>query len=105
MGGYSASLCADVTGGFEVSIEQLQKWVKAAILLYMGKSPWPVLGLKGGCGSNWAEFCLFHTGDTHGPRAGTDWSSWGEEFSGVIISDDYSVYNSYPYAAEMSGSS
>ncbi len=63
--------------------------------LHIDETPWPVVGVK-----EWLwvlageRFCLFHSGDTRGRKEleGVLGSSYG----GVIISDDFSVYNSYP---------
>ncbi len=84
----------------EESVKQLREWVKQQPQVHVDESPWPVLGLK-----EWLwvttgqEFCLFHAGDT---RSRAELSEQlGEGFSGVIISDDYNVYNGYPVNAQQ----
>jgi len=47
----------------------------------------------------WLEFCLFHAGDTRS-RAELV-KQLGEEFDGVLSSDDFSVYNGYPVTAQQ----
>lgn len=60
----------------------------------------PVLGLK-----EWLwvsagqEFCLFHAADTRS-RAELV-AQLGENFAGVLCSDDFSVYNGYPTSAQQ----
>ena len=82
------------------SVEQLRQWVKQQPHLHVDESPWPVLGLK-----EWLwvsagqEFCLFHPGDTRSRAELVE--QLGEEFEGVISSDDYSVYNGYPVQAQQ----
>ena len=78
------------------SVESLQEWIQQTQPnLHIDETPWPVVGVK-----EWLwvlageRFCLFHSGDTRGRKEleGVLGSSYG----GVIISDDFSVYNSYP---------
>jgi len=84
----------------EGSVEQLREWVKQQPQVHVDESPWPVLGLK-----EWVwvtagqDFCLFHPGDTRSPAELVE--QLGEEFDGVISSDDFSVYNGYPVKAQQ----
>ena len=83
----------------EGSVEQLREWVKQQPQVHVDESPWPVLGLK-----EWLwvtagqDFCLFHPGDTRSRAELVE--QLGEEFDGVISSDDFSVYNGYPVKAQ-----
>lgn len=83
----------------EGSVDQLREWVKHQPQVHVDESPWPVLGLKEwlwvSAGKN---FCLFHAGDTRS-RAGLV-EQLGEEFDGVLNTDDFSVYNGYPVTAQ-----
>ncbi len=45
------------------------------------------------------QFCLFHAADTRS-RAELE-TLLGTEYGGVLSSDDYSVYNGYPVAAQQ----
>jgi len=45
------------------------------------------------------DFCLFHAGDTRS-RAELE-TQLGDEFDGVVSSDDFSVYNGYPVQAQQ----
>jgi len=91
---------ARVAKAVKRSVESLREWVKQQPQVHVDESPWPVLGLK-----EWMwvsagqEFCLFHAGDTRSPAELVE--QLGEEFDGVISSDDYSVYNGYPVTAQQ----
>ena len=69
------------------SVELLREWAQQQPQVHVDESPWPVLGLK-----EWMwvsagqEFCLFHAGDTRS-RAELV-KQLGEEFDGVLSSDD-----------------
>ena len=82
------------------SVNQLREWVKQQPHIHIDESPWPVLGLK-----EWLwvsagqEFCLFHAADTRS-RAELV-AQLGENFAGVLCSDDFSVYNGYPTSAQQ----
>ena len=45
------------------------------------------------------EFCLFHAGDTRSRAELVE--QLGEEFDGVLCTDDFSVYNGYPVTAQQ----
>ena len=91
---------ARVANAVEGSVESLREWAKQQPQVHVDESPWPVLGLK-----EWMwvsagqEFCLFHAGDTRS-RAELV-KQLGEEFDGVVCSDDFSVYNGYPAKAQQ----
>ena len=82
------------------SVSQLREWVQMQPHVHVDETPWPVLGLK-----EWLwvsageEFCLFHAGDTRS-RAELE-QQLGDKFSGVLSTDDYSVYNGYPVKAQQ----
>ena len=86
--------------GVKGAVEELQEWVKKQPQVHVDESPWAVKGLK-----EWLwnisgkGFALFHAGDTRS-RAELE-SLLGQSFSGVLISDDFSVYNGYPAAAQQ----
>ncbi len=69
-------------------------------LVHVDESPWPVLGVK-----EWlwvvagVELRLFHAGDTRS-RAELE-QQLGDEFNGVLSTDDFSVYNGYPVKAQQ----
>ena len=83
------------------SIEELSKWVRTAQPnIHVDETPWPLLGVK-----EWLwvftnpDFCLFRAGDTRS-RAELI-AVLGSEYSGVMSSDEYSVYNGYSVAAQQ----
>lgn len=84
----------------EGSVESLRAWVKQQPQVHVDESPWPVLGLK-----EWMwvsagqKFCLFHAGDTRSRAELIE--QLGEEFDGVLSTDDFSVYNGYPVMAQQ----
>lgn len=83
------------------SVSQLQDWVKLEQPnIHIDETPWAVKGIK-----EWLwvitnpQFCLFHAGDTRS-RAELE-SVLGNQYRGVISSDDFSVYNGYDVAAQQ----
>lgn len=68
--------------------------------LHVDETPWIVKGVK-----EWLwvathpNFCLFHAADTRG-RVELE-TLLGKEFNGVLVSDDFSVYNGYPASAQQ----
>lgn len=84
----------------EPSISQLKDWVKEQPQVNADETPWVVNGIK-----EWLwnisgkEFCLFHAGDTRS-RKELEYLL-GKSFQGVLISDDFSVYNGYPASAQQ----
>lgn len=91
---------ARMAGAVKPSVDRLREWVKQQPLVHVDESPWPVLGLK-----EWLwvttgqKFCLFHPGDTRS-RAELI-QQLGENFEGVLNSDDYSAYNGYAVKAQQ----
>ena len=83
------------------SVEQLKEWiVQAHPPLHTDETPWSVRGVK-----EWlwvlagVDFCLFHAGDT---RARKELETvLGTHYGGVLISDDFSVYNGYPVVGQQ----
>jgi transposase len=84
----------------EPSVSQLKDWVKAQPQVNVDETPWTVRGVK-----EWLwnisgqHFCLFHAGDTRS-RKELEYLL-GKSFPGVLISDDFSVYNGYPASAQQ----
>ncbi|MGD2181563.1 IS66 family transposase [Lusitaniella coriacea] len=83
------------------SLEALRNWVEQEQPpLHVDETPWAVKGVK-----EWLwvmahpQFCLFHGGDTRS-RVELE-SQLGSHYRGVLSSDDYSVYNGYPVAAQQ----
>lgn len=81
-------------------VNELRNWVQKQPHVHVDESPWPVLGVK-----EWlwvaagAEFCLFHAADT---RSRTELvQQLGDNFDGVLSTDDFSVYNGYPVKAQQ----
>lgn len=77
------------------SVEELKEWINSKHPpLHCDETPWSVKGVK-----EWLwvlagkEFCLFHAGDTR-KRQELE-SVLGSSYDGVLISDDFSVYNGY----------
>ncbi len=90
-----------VEGAIKPSIEELSEWVKTTQPnIHVDETPWPVKGVK-----EWLwvftnpDFCLFHAGDTRS-RAELI-AVLGSEYSGVLSSDDFNVYNGYAVTAQQ----
>jgi transposase len=84
----------------KTSVQALGEWVKKQPQVQVDESPWLVKGVKEwmwvACGDG---FCLFHAADT---RARTELEMLvGQHFAGVLVSDDFSVYNGYPANAQQ----
>jgi transposase len=84
----------------EPSINELKEWVKKQPQVHADETPWAVNGVK-----EWLwnisgkNFCLFHGGDTRS-RKELEYLL-GKSFQGVLISDDFSVYNGYRASAQQ----
>lgn len=84
----------------EPCISELRDWVKKQPQVNADETPWAVKGVK-----EWLwnisgkNFCLFHGGDTRS-RKELEYLL-GKSFQGVLISDDFSVYNGYAAAAQQ----
>lgn len=83
------------------AVSELSQWVQQEQPnVHVDETRWPVKGLK-----EWLwviahpKFCLFHAADT---RSRTELETQlGAEYSGVLSSDDFSVYNGYRVAAQQ----
>ena len=83
------------------SVKELSEWLKATQPnLHVDETPWPVKGIK-----EWLwvftnpVFCLFRAADTRSRAEVED--QLGRKYSGVLSSDDLSVYNGYPVIAQQ----
>lgn len=83
------------------SISELSEWINQNHpTLNIDETPWSVKGLK-----EWLwvfanpNFCLFRAGDTRSRKEIED--QLGAQYRGIMISDDFSVYNGYPVAAQQ----
>lgn len=90
-----------VSTAIKPNISELEEWINQNHpTLNIDETPWSVKGLK-----EWLwvfanpNFCLFRAGDTRS-RLEVE-SQLGSEYRGIIISDDFSVYNGYPVAAQQ----
>ncbi|MHC5772121.1 MAG: IS66 family transposase [Nostoc sp.] len=85
----------------EPSVIELSSWIKQTQPnIHVDETPWSVKGVK-----EWlwvvanSEFCLLTAADTRS-RAELE-AILGTEYTGVISSDDFSVYNGYPAFAQQ----
>ncbi|MFN6453009.1 MAG: IS66 family transposase [Nostoc sp. EfeVER01] len=90
-----------ITQAVEPSINELSSWVKQTQPnVHVDETPWSVKGVK-----EWlwvvanSEFCLLTAADTRS-RAELE-TILGTQYQGVIISDDFSVYNGYQAFAQQ----
>lgn len=83
------------------SVEGLMAWINQTTPhLHSDETPWPVKGTKEWLWVLAGEgFCLFHAGDTRG-REELE-KCLGSSYEGVLISDDFSVYNGYPVGGQQ----
>lgn len=92
---------ARVAQAIEPPVTQLAAWVKnSQPNVHVDETPWPVKGIK-----EWLwvvanpQFCLFRAAGT---RSRVELEQiLGTEYCGVLSSDDFSVYNGYPAAAQQ----
>lgn len=84
-----------VSNAIKKSVTALSSWIeKEQPPLNIDETPWSVKGVK-----EWLwvftnpHFCLFRAGDTRARQEIED--QLGKKYLGVIISDDFSVYNGY----------
>ena len=84
----------------EPTVEELGDWIKHHSYGQVDETPWLVNGVKEWmwvvCG---VGFCLFHAADTRSRAELT--TILGERFEGVLVSDDFSVYNGYEVKAQQ----
>jgi transposase len=89
-----------VAEAVEPTVEDLWKWAPLQANVHVDETPWCVKGVK-----EWLwtatgqDFCLFYAADTRG-RAELE-TMLGDEFAGVLSSDDFSVYNGCKVAAQQ----
>ena len=84
-----------ISQAIKKSVSELKNWViSSQPPLNIDETPWSVKGIK-----EWLwvfanpKFCLFRAADTRGREELKD--QIGKQYSGVIISDDFNVYNGY----------
>jgi transposase len=91
---------ARVADAVAAAVESLWEWAPLQAHVHVDETPWCVKGVKEwlwtATGKN---FCLFHAADTRS-RAELE-TMLGNEFAGVLSSDDFSVYNGYQVAAQQ----
>ena len=99
LGTLEATTCR-VAEAVTPQVQELKEWVKTQPQVLMDESPWLVRGVK-----EWMwvisgeKYSLFHAGDTRS-RAELEYLL-GQSFSGVLCSDDFSVYNGYQVVAQQ----
>jgi transposase len=90
-----------ITQAIEPSIIELSNWVKQTQPnIHVDETPWSVKGIK-----EWlwvvanSDFCLFTAADT---RSRSELETiLGAKYTGVLSSDDFSVYNGYAVADQQ----
>jgi transposase len=91
---------ARVADAVKPAVEELWKWAPLQANVHVDETPWCVKGVKEwlwtATGQN---FCLFHAADTRS-RAELE-TMLGNEFAGVLNSDDFSVYNGVIVGAQQ----
>jgi len=90
-----------ITGAIEPSVIELSDWIKQTQPnVHVDETPWSVKGIK-----EWlwvvanSDLCLFTAADTRS-RAELE-AILGTHYQGVIISDDFSVYNGYQAVSQQ----
>ena len=82
------------------AINDLWEWAKDRLNVHVDETPWCVMGVKEWLWTASGEdFCLFHAADTRG-RVELE-TMLGTEFTGVLSSDDFSVYNGCSVQAQQ----
>jgi transposase len=81
-------------------VDHLWRWARSQAQVHVDETPWTVMGVKEWLWVSGAEcFCLFHAAGT---RSRDELKAMlGDSFDGVLISDDFSVYNGYQVAAQQ----
>ena len=90
-----------IDAAVEQSVSELKDWIQQTQPnIHSDETPWVVLGVKEWLGifAN-TDFALFHAADTRS-RAELE-TILGLNYSGVISSDDYCVYNGYDVKAQQ----
>ena len=99
LGTLEATTCR-VAEAVTPQVQELKEWVKTQPQVHVDESPWLVRGVK-----EWMwvisgeKYSLFHGGDTRS-RAELEYLL-AQSFSGVLCSDDFSVYNGYQVVAQQ----
>lgn len=90
-----------ISQAIKPSVNHLQEWITSSHpVLHIDETPWLVKGVK-----EWlwvfanSQFCLFRASDTRGRVEIKD--QLGAEYPGVIISDDFNVYNGYDVKSQQ----
>ena len=82
------------------TLKALWEWAPLQSNVHVDETPWCVMGVKEWLWTASGEgFCLFHAADTRG-RVELE-TMLGQEFAGVLSSDDFSVYNGGNIAAQQ----
>lgn len=81
-------------------VDKLWQWARSQKHVQVDETPWTVNGVKEWLWVAGAEqFCLFHAAGT---RSRDELKAMlGDEFDGVLSSDDFSVYNGYTVTAQQ----
>ena len=81
-------------------VDKLWQWARGQKHVQVDETPWTVSGVKEWLWVAGAEqFCLFHAAGT---RSRDELKAMlGDEFDGVLSSDDFSVYNGYKVTAQQ----
>jgi transposase len=89
-----------VADSVEIAINDLWEWARHRPNVHVDETPWCVMGVKEWLWTASGEgFCLFHAADTRG-RVELE-TMLGNEFAGVLSSDDFSVYNGCHVTAQQ----
>ena len=89
-----------VAEAVEPAINDLWEWATHRPNVHVDETPWCVVGVKEWLWTASGEgFCLFHAADTRG-RVELE-TMLGTEFTGVLSSDDFSVYNGCQVQAQQ----
>ena len=84
----------------EPAVESLWEWAPLQPNVHVDETPWCVKGVKEWLWTATGEgFCLFHAADTRS-RAELE-TILGNDFAGVLSSDDFSVYNGCQVGAQQ----
>jgi transposase len=89
-----------VASAVKPALDSLWEWATIQPNVHVDETPWCVMGVKEWLWTASGEgFCLFHAADTRG-RAELE-TMLGTEFTGVLSSDDFSVYNGCQVKAQQ----
>jgi transposase len=89
-----------VASAVKPALDSLWEWATIQPNVHVDETPWCVMGVKEWLWTASGEgFCLFHAADTRS-RAELE-TMLGAEFTGVLSSDDFSVYNGCQVKAQQ----